>query len=41
MGYLCQRFVVSIRNQKGKDNYNKILNNADSFGRKVMTGQFA
>ena len=23
-----QRFVVSIRNQKGKDNYNKILNNA-------------
>lgn len=27
-GVFMQRFVVSIRNQKGKDNYNKILNNA-------------
>ena len=27
-GLFMQRFVVSIRNQKGKDNYNKILNNA-------------
>ena len=27
-GAFMQRFVVSIRNQKGKDNYNKILNNA-------------
>ena len=27
-GVSMQRFVVSIRNQKGKDNYNKILNNA-------------
>lgn len=26
-GVFMQRFVVSIRNQKGKDNYNKILNN--------------
>ena len=27
-GVFMQRFVVSIRNQKGNDNYNKILNNA-------------
>lgn len=27
-GVFMQRFVVSIRNQKGKDNYNKILKNA-------------
>ena len=27
-GVFMQRFVVSILNQKGKDNYNKILNNA-------------
>ena len=27
-GVFMQRFVVSIRNQKGKDNYNKVLNNA-------------
>ena len=27
-GVFMQRFVVSIRNQKGKDNYNQILNNA-------------
>ena len=27
-GVFMQRFVVSKRNQKGKDNYNKILNNA-------------
>ena len=27
-GVFMQRFVVSRRNQKGKDNYNKILNNA-------------
>lgn len=27
-GVFMQRFVVSIRNRKGKDNYNKILNNA-------------
>lgn len=27
-GVFMQRFVVSIRNQKGKDNINKILNNA-------------
>lgn len=27
-GVFMQCFVVSIRNQKGKDNYNKILNNA-------------
>ena len=27
-GEFMQLFVVSIRNQKGKDNYNKILNNA-------------
>ena len=27
-GVFMHRFVVSIRNQKGKDNYNKILNNA-------------
>lgn len=27
-GVFMQRFVVSIRNQKGKENYNKILNNA-------------
>ena len=27
-GVFMQRFVASIRNQKGKDNYNKILNNA-------------
>ena len=27
-GVFMQRFVVSIRNQRGKDNYNKILNNA-------------
>ena len=27
-GVFMQRIVVSIRNQKGKDNYNKILNNA-------------
>ena len=27
-GVFMQRFVVSIQNQKGKDNYNKILNNA-------------
>lgn len=38
-GVFMQRFVVSIRNQKGKDNYNKILNNAvlsaEKYGRAI------